>query len=61
MARWFHFWLTLFYVVFFLVYVAQVIRAGWNNFHAMLIGYQGAPIESDKKEEVSNGEDTLGH
>jgi thiosulfate reductase cytochrome b subunit len=61
MARWFHFWLTLFYVVFFLVHVAQVIRAGWNNFRAMLIGYQVAPIESDKKEEVSNGEDTLGH
>jgi thiosulfate reductase cytochrome b subunit len=61
MARWFHFWLTLSYVVFFLVHVAQVIRAGWNNFRAMLIGYQVAPIESDKKEEVSNGQDTLGH
>jgi thiosulfate reductase cytochrome b subunit len=61
MARWFHFWLTLSYVVFFLVHVAQVIRAGWNNFRAMLIGYQVAPIESDKKEEVSNGQDTLRH
>src|SRR5260370_967052 len=46
MARWFHFWLTLSYVGFFLIHVAQVIRAGWNNFRAMLIGYQVAPVES---------------
>lgn len=31
-ARWFHFWLTLSYVGFFAMHVAQVIRAGWNNF-----------------------------
>ena len=60
MARWFHFWLTLSYVVFFLVHVAQVIRAGWNNFRAMLIGYQVVPVESAKQEEVSNGQDTPG-
>jgi thiosulfate reductase cytochrome b subunit len=60
MARWFHFWLTLSYVVFFLVHVAQVIRAGWNNFRAMLIGYQVVPIELVKQEEVSNGQDTPG-
>jgi len=60
MARWFHFWLTLSYVVFFLVHVAQVIRAGWNNFRAMLIGYQVVPVESVMQEEVSNGQDTPG-
>jgi thiosulfate reductase cytochrome b subunit len=60
MARWFHFWLTLSYVVFFLVHVAQVIRAGWNDFRAMLIGYQVVPVESVKQEEVSNGQDTPG-
>jgi thiosulfate reductase cytochrome b subunit len=38
MSRFFHFWLTVGYVVFFLVHVAQVIRAGWNNFRAMVIG-----------------------
>ena len=38
MARFFHFWLTVGYVVFFVVHVAQVIRAGWNNFRAMVIG-----------------------
>ncbi|MBB6143017.1 thiosulfate reductase cytochrome b subunit [Silvibacterium bohemicum] len=57
MARWFHFWLTLSYVGFFLMHVAQVIRAGWNNFRAMLIGYQVVPAQATKREEVSSGQD----
>ena len=40
MSRFFHFWLTVGYVVFFMIHVAQVIRAGWNNFRAMVIGYE---------------------
>ena len=40
MARFFHFWLTVGYVLFFLVHIAQVIRTGWNNFRAMVIGYE---------------------
>jgi thiosulfate reductase cytochrome b subunit len=40
MARFFHFWLTVGYVLFFLIHVAQVVRAGWNNFRAMIIGYE---------------------
>jgi thiosulfate reductase cytochrome b subunit len=40
MARFFHFWLTIGYVLFFMVHIAQVIRAGWNNFRAMVIGYE---------------------
>lgn len=39
-ARFFHFWLTVGYVAFFLVHVAQVIKAGWNNFRAMVIGVE---------------------
>jgi thiosulfate reductase cytochrome b subunit len=39
-ARFFHFWLTVGYVVFFVVHVAQVIRTGWNNFRAMVIGVE---------------------
>jgi thiosulfate reductase cytochrome b subunit len=38
MARFLHFWLTVGYVLFFLAHVAQVARAGWNNFRAMVIG-----------------------
>ncbi|HET9768767.1 MAG TPA: cytochrome b/b6 domain-containing protein [Thermoanaerobaculia bacterium] len=39
-ARFFHFWLTMGYVGFFLVHVAQVVKAGWNNFRAMVIGVE---------------------
>ena len=39
-ARFLHFWLTVGYVAFFVVHVAQVIRAGWNNFRAMVIGVE---------------------
>jgi len=39
-ARLVHFWLTVGYVLFFLVHIAQVIRAGWNNFRAMVIGVE---------------------
>ena len=49
-ARWAHFWLTVGYVAFFLVHISQVIRAGWNNFRAMVTGYEVAPVE-----EVSGG------
>ncbi len=50
MARWFHFWLTISYVGFFVVHIAQVIRAGWNNFRAMIIGYQVVSVGSLQKE-----------
>jgi thiosulfate reductase cytochrome b subunit len=39
-ARFFHFWLTMGYLVFFVVHVGQVVRAGWNNFRAMVIGVE---------------------
>ena len=39
-ARWEHFWLTIGYVLFFLVHIVQVARAGWNNFRAMVTGYE---------------------
>ncbi len=40
MARFFHFWITIGYLVFFVVHVAQVIKTGWNNFRAMIVGYE---------------------
>ncbi|HKB81259.1 MAG TPA: cytochrome b/b6 domain-containing protein [Thermoanaerobaculia bacterium] len=39
-ARFFHFWITIGYVVFFVVHVAQVVKTGWNNFRAMVIGVE---------------------
>jgi thiosulfate reductase cytochrome b subunit len=40
MARWEHFWLTIGYVLFVVVHLMQVIRAGWNNARAMVTGYE---------------------
>ncbi|MGA2598713.1 MAG: thiosulfate reductase, partial [Bryobacteraceae bacterium] len=39
-ARIEHFLLTLGYVAFFVVHIAQVIRAGWNNMRSMITGYE---------------------
>ncbi len=39
-ARFFHFWLTMGYCAFFVVHIIQVIRAGWNQFRAMVTGYE---------------------
>ncbi len=39
-ARVEHFLLTLGYVGFFVVHIAQVVRAGWNNFRAMVTGFE---------------------
>ncbi len=38
-ARWVHFWLTILFVMFFLVHVSQVVLAGWSNFRSMITGY----------------------
>ena len=47
MARWLHFWLTLGYVGFFGIHIMQVIRAGWNNFRAMITGCE--VVAADEK------------
>ncbi len=39
-ARFLHFALTIGYVLFFLIHIFQVIRAGWNNFQAMITGFE---------------------
>jgi len=41
-ARVEHFLLTCGYCAFFVVHIAQVIRAGWNNFRAMVTGFEVA-------------------
>jgi thiosulfate reductase cytochrome b subunit len=42
-ARAEHFTLTIGYVLFFFIHITQVIRAGWNNFRAMVTGYEVVP------------------
>jgi thiosulfate reductase cytochrome b subunit len=39
-ARFIHFALTIGYVVFFIIHILQVIRAGWQNFQSMITGYE---------------------
>lgn len=52
-ARIIHFILTILFVLFFLVHIIQVIKAGWNNFRAMVAGFE---IQSEKinKDENNN-------
>ena len=52
-ARFEHFWLTMGYVAFFFVHVAQVIKAGWNNFRAMVTGYEIVKVEEVPPQEVA--------
>ena len=45
-ARVLHFALTVGYVLFFIVHIAQVVRAGWNNFRAMVAGFEIEEVDS---------------
>ena len=47
MARIIHFALTIGYVLFFLIHVIQVIIAGWNNFQAMVTGFEVVRIKEE--------------
>lgn len=49
-ARFEHFLLALGYVLFFLIHIAQVVRAGWNNFRSMVSGYELVSIEENAHE-----------
>jgi thiosulfate reductase cytochrome b subunit len=49
-ARFLHFALTMGYVLFFLMHITQVIRAGWNNFRAMVCGYELVPAAEKSHE-----------
>lgn len=42
-ARAEHFILTIGYVLFFTIHIAQVIKTGWHNFQAMITGFEIIP------------------
>lgn len=44
-ARWLHFWLTIMFVLFFVVHIVQVAIAGWSNFQSMITGHE--VVETD--------------
>lgn len=46
-ARIIHFILTIGYVLFFLVHIVQVALAGWNNFRAMITGFEVRKIKKE--------------
>ncbi len=49
-ARVLHFGLTIGFIVFILIHLLQVIRAGWNNFRAMVTGYE---LTTDTSQEAA--------
>lgn len=65
-ARFLHFWVTIAFVLFFVIHLVQVARAGFGNFLSMVTGYElidppddplptdpDQPDVSDMTEEVS--------
>ena len=53
-ARIIHFALTIGYVLFFLIHVIQVIIAGWNNFRAMITGFEVEKTKSKLPEQQTD-------
>ena len=51
-ARFEHFWLTVLFVLFFVVHVAQVALAGWSNFRSMITGYDIVEAVEAKQEPI---------
>ena len=39
-----HFWLTILFVVYFVIHVTQVARAGWGNFRSIVTGSEIVPV-----------------
>ena len=50
MARWLHFWITMSFLGFFAIHVAQVVLAGWNNFRSMISGFELQRVEAPSLE-----------
>ena len=49
-ARWLHFWTTMGFLGFFVIHIVQVVLAGWNNFRAMVSGYEVQRVEAASTE-----------
>ena len=53
-ARWEHFWVMIFFVLFFVVHIVQVALAGWSNFRSMVSGYELVTVEDNLPESALN-------
>ncbi len=59
-ARLTHFTMTIGILLFFVVHLLQVVRAGWSNFRAMVTGYEiEPPDEFDLATTATNGHDEV--
>ncbi len=61
-ARAIHFFVTIGFLVFFVIHLLQVARAGWSNFASMISGYQPLAVadtigNTDQANESSGSED----
>jgi thiosulfate reductase cytochrome b subunit len=59
-ARFEHFTLMLGYVLFFMIHITQVVRAGWNNFRAMVIGVELA-ADGEVSDELAGRAEAVAH
>jgi thiosulfate reductase cytochrome b subunit len=55
-ARAEHFIITILFCLFFLVHLLQVLFAGWNNFRAMITGFEILPTPKNSTTSASNTE-----
>lgn len=53
-ARIIHFILTIGYVLFFLIHIIQVMRAGWKNFQSMITGFETTKLATKEKQADEN-------
>jgi len=47
-----HFWLTILFVVYFVIHVTQVARAGWGNFRSIVTGSEIVPVGAALTESI---------
>ena len=56
-ARWMHFWLTVLFMLFFVVHIVQVVIAGWRNFQSMITGYEMVDSSEPQAEAIAPNEE----
>lgn len=57
-ARILHFTLTIGYIFFFLIHIVQVLLAGWNNFRAVVAGFEVVEEQPQLKDDLITTEKT---
>ena len=58
-ARFIHFSVTIGFLLFFVIHLVQVARAGWGNFWSMVTGYELLPAAKGDKNESATAEEEV--